>query len=165
MKQSRKKKNLNQLFCEEVAKLIKKDSKLILEDDLENGLRGDLSDKNLSPAEADFENQLQSEVDNIDTDEYNQEEKKLQAHIKQRTEENNELLAEWVRRVNEFIDFINADQKYRIQELTDLYNEFNNSNLSTISVSKLAYIRQHFNKKREANPRTCKREFMYKLKD
>ena len=110
MKQSRKKKNLNQLFCEEVAKLIKKDSKLILEDDLENGLRGDLSDKNLSPAEADFENQLQSEVDNIDTDEYNQEEKKLQAHIKQRTEENNELLAEWVRRVNEFIDFINNPQ-------------------------------------------------------
>ena len=65
----------------------------------------------------------------------------------------------------EFIDFINAEQKYSIQELTDLYNEFNNSNLSTISVSKLAYIRQHFNKKREANPRTCKREFMYKLKD
>ena len=65
----------------------------------------------------------------------------------------------------EFIDFINSDQKYSIQELTDLYNEFNNSNLSTISVSKLSYIRQHFNKKREANPRTCKREFMYKLKD
>ena len=65
----------------------------------------------------------------------------------------------------EFIDFIDPNQKYSIQELTDLYNEFNNSNLSTISVSKLSYIRQHFNKKREANPRTCKREFMYKLKD
>ena len=67
--------------------------------------------------------------------------------------------------MEEFIDFIDPNQKYSIQELTDLYNEFNNSNLSTISVSKLSYIRQHFNKKREANPRTCKREFMYKLKD
>ena len=64
----------------------------------------------------------------------------------------------------EFIDFIDAEHKYSIKELTDLYNEYHETTLSTISVSKLAYIRQHFDKQRETNPKTHKQEYMYTLK-
>lgn len=64
----------------------------------------------------------------------------------------------------EFIDFIEADRNYSIKELTDLYNEYHETTLSTISVSKLAYIRKHFDKQRKTNPETHKQEFIYTLK-
>ena len=64
----------------------------------------------------------------------------------------------------DFLDFVDFDTKYSIKELTELYNKVHKTTLSTISVGKLSYIRQHFEKKRETNPMTHKQEYMYKLK-
>lgn len=64
----------------------------------------------------------------------------------------------------DFLDFVDFDTKYSIKELTELYNKVYKTTLSTISVGKLSYIRQHFEKKRETNPVTHKQEYMYKLK-
>jgi len=64
----------------------------------------------------------------------------------------------------EFIDLIDFDTKYSVKELTDLYNEFHKTNVTIVGFGKLKYIRQHFDKKRETNPRTHKQEMMYRLK-
>ena len=106
MKKSKKDKLFEKSFKESIIK----DLEFLKEDELEKGLSRDLGKDNASPNQAEFENNMEKSIDSIDTEVYNQEEKKLQNHIKQRTEENNELLAEWIKNINDFIDFLNNPQ-------------------------------------------------------
>lgn len=106
MKKSKKDKLFEKSFKESIIK----DLEFLKEDELEKGLSSDLGKDDVSPSQAEFENNMEKNINSIDTEVYNQEEKKLQNHIKQRTEENNELLAEWVKNINDFIDFLNNPQ-------------------------------------------------------
>jgi hypothetical protein len=57
--------------------------------------------------QAEFEAEMADSVDAIDPANYNREEKKLQAHLKKRAEENNELLSQWVQTIDDFTSFVN----------------------------------------------------------
>lgn len=98
------------LFGAAFRRSLNKDIRKIYEADesaLEMGLGDDLDAENMSRQEADFTSQLEDEADYIDPNQYNKEEQKLQNHLKQRAQENNELLGQWVEIIDDFTSFVN----------------------------------------------------------
>ena len=98
------------LFKESFAKSLRNAIKLVNEspaDNLEAELGGDLGADDATPADSSFEAALADEQDQIDPNKYNQEEKRLQNHLKKRAAENNELLSQWVATIDDFTSFVN----------------------------------------------------------
>lgn len=98
------------LFKESFAKSLRKSLNLVNEspaDNLEAELGGDLGADDATPADSSFEAAMAAEQDQIDPNKYNQEEKRLQNHLKKRAAENNELLSQWVATIDDFTSFVN----------------------------------------------------------
>lgn len=95
------------LFKESFKSVIDKTLRPINEADLADEMQGDLGAGSADPAQAGFEEQMADEIDTIDPNKYNREEKRLQAHLKQRAQENNELLSQWVATIDDFTSFVN----------------------------------------------------------
>lgn len=100
----KKKKNL---FAESFKSVLSKSLRPINEADLAEEMQGNLGSNDLDITQAEFESQLANDVDSIDPDNYNREEKRLQAHLKKRAQENNELLSQWVSTIDDFTSFVN----------------------------------------------------------
>lgn len=99
-------KKLN-LFKESFKSILNKELRPVNEADLEQEMQGELGADNVEAGQADFESQMAADVDAIDPANYNREEQKLQAHLKKRAEENNELLSQWVETIDDFTSFVN----------------------------------------------------------
>lgn len=95
------------LFKESFKSVIDKTLRPINEADLADEMQGDLGAGSADPAQAGFEEQMADEIDTIDPNKYNREEKRLQAHLQQRAQENNELLSQWVATIDDFTSFVN----------------------------------------------------------
>mgnify|MGYP003299538102 CR=1 FL=1 len=101
-----KKKKYN-LFKESFKQILNKELRPVNEADIEMEMQGELGASEADPAQAELEAQMADEVDSIDPANYNREEQKLQAHLKKRAEENNELLSQWVQTIDDFTAFVN----------------------------------------------------------
>lgn len=99
-------KKLN-LFKESFKSILNKELRPVNEADLEQEMQGELGADSTEAGQADFEAQMAADVDAIDPANYNREEQKLQAHLKKRAEENNELLSQWVETIDDFTSFVN----------------------------------------------------------
>lgn len=99
-------KKLN-LFKESFKSILNKELRPVNEADLEQEMQGELGAGSTEAGQADFEAQMAADVDAIDPANYNREEQKLQAHLKKRAEENNELLSQWVETIDDFTSFVN----------------------------------------------------------
>lgn len=95
------------LFKESFKTVLNKALHPVNEADLAQEMQGDLGVDNVDAGQADFEQQMADEADSIDPRNYNREEQKLQAHLKKRAEENNELLSQWVATIDDFTSFVN----------------------------------------------------------
>lgn len=95
------------LFKESFKATLDKTLRPVNEADLAEEMQGDLGAGNLDIAQAEFETNLASDIDTIDPNKYNREEQRLQAHLKQRAQENNELLSQWVATIDDFTSFVN----------------------------------------------------------
>ena len=95
------------LFKESFKATLDKTLRPVNEADLAEEMQGDLGAGNLDITQAEFESSLASDVDTIDPNKYNREEQRLQAHLKQRAQENNELLSQWVATIDDFTSFVN----------------------------------------------------------
>lgn len=95
------------LFKESFKNILRSELYPINEADLAEEMQGELGAENLDTTQAEFESQLADDVDSIDPKNYNREEQKLQAHLKKRAQENNELLSQWVSTIDDFTSFVN----------------------------------------------------------
>ena len=95
------------LFKESFKSILDNTLHPINEADLAEEMQGDLGAQDVNAAQGDFEAQMADDVDSIDPHNYNREEQKLQAHLKKRAEENNELLSQWVSTIDDFTSFVN----------------------------------------------------------
>lgn len=95
------------LFKESFKTILRNDLRVINEADLADEMQGDLGAEDIDTAQAEFESQLADDVNTIDPNKYNREEQRLQAHLKQRAQENNELLSQWVATIDDFTSFVN----------------------------------------------------------
>lgn len=95
------------LFKESFKSILNKELRPINEADLEEEMQGELGAAEADPSQSEFEAQMADDVDGIDPANYNREEQKLQAHLKKRAEENNELLSQWVTTIDDFTSFVN----------------------------------------------------------
>lgn len=95
------------LFKESFKTILRNDLRVINEADLADEMQGDLGAEDIDTAQAEFESQLADDVNSIDPNKYNREEQRLQAHLKQRAQENNELLSQWVATIDDFTSFVN----------------------------------------------------------
>ena len=95
------------LFKESFKTILHNDLRVINEADLADEMQGDLGAEDIDAAQAEFESQLADDVNSIDPNKYNREEQRLQAHLKQRAQENNELLSQWVATIDDFTAFVN----------------------------------------------------------
>ena len=100
-------KKMKNLFKESFKTVINKSLRPINEADLAAEMQGELGAEGVEEGQAEFEAQMADEVDSIDPRNYNREEQKLQAHLKKRAEENNELLSQWVATIDDFTSFVN----------------------------------------------------------
>lgn len=100
-------KKMKNLFKESFKNVINKSLRPINEADLADEMQGELGAAAVEEGQAEFEAQMADEVDSIDPRNYNREEQKLQAHLKKRAEENNELLSQWVSTIDDFTSFVN----------------------------------------------------------
>ena len=100
-------KKMKNLFKESFKNVISKSLRPINEADLADEMQGELGAEGVEEGQAEFEAQMADEVDSIDPRNYNREEQKLQAHLKKRAEENNELLSQWVSTIDDFTSFVN----------------------------------------------------------
>lgn len=100
-------KKMKNLFKESFKNVINKSLRPINEADLADEMQGELGAATVEEGQAEFEAQMADEVDSIDPRNYNREEQKLQAHLKKRAEENNELLSQWVSTIDDFTSFVN----------------------------------------------------------
>lgn len=100
-------KKMKNLFKESFKNVINKSLHPINEADLADEMQGELGATEVEEGQAEFEAQMADEVDSIDPRNYNREEQKLQAHLKKRAEENNELLSQWVSTIDDFTSFVN----------------------------------------------------------
>ena len=98
---------MKNLFKESFKNVISKSLRPINEADLADEMQGELGAEGVEEGQAEFEAQMADEVDSIDPRNYNREEQKLQAHLKKRAEENNELLSQWVSTIDDFTSFVN----------------------------------------------------------
>lgn len=95
------------LFKESFRNVLNADLHPLNEADLEAEMQGELGAAEVEGQQAEFEAEMADSVDAIDPANYNREEKKLQAHLKKRAEENNELLSQWVQTIDDFTSFVN----------------------------------------------------------
>ena len=95
------------LFKESFKATLDKTLRPVNEADLAKEMQGELGAENIDTAQAEFESQLADDVDSIDPSKYNREEQRLQAHLKKRAQENNELLSQWVSTIDDFTSFVN----------------------------------------------------------
>ena len=95
------------LFKESFKTILHNELRAINEADLAEEMQGDLGAEDIDTAQAEFESQLADDVNTIDPNKYNREEQRLQAHLKQRAQENNELLSQWVATIDDFTSFVN----------------------------------------------------------
>lgn len=95
------------LFKESFKTILRNNLRVINEADLADEMQGDLGAEDIDTAQAEFESQLADDVNSIDPNKYNREEQRLQAHLKQRAQENNELLSQWVATIDDFTSFVN----------------------------------------------------------
>lgn len=95
------------LFKESFKNILAASLRPINEADLAIEMQGSLGADDLDSEQAEFEAQMADDVDAIDPANYNREEQKLQAHLKKRAEENNELLSQWVQTIDDFTSFVN----------------------------------------------------------
>lgn len=100
-------KKMKNLFKESFKTVLNKSLRPINEADLATEMQGELGAEGVEEGQAEFEAQMADEVDSIDPRNYNREEQKLQAHLKKRAEENNELLSQWVSTIDDFTSFVN----------------------------------------------------------
>ena len=100
-------KKMKNLFKESFKNVLDKSLRPINEADLADEMQGELGAEGVEEGQAEFEAQMADEVDSIDPRNYNREEQKLQAHLKKRAEENNELLSQWVSTIDDFTSFVN----------------------------------------------------------
>jgi hypothetical protein len=100
-------KKMKNLFKESFKNVLDKSLRPINEADLADEMQGELGAAAVEEGQAEFEAQMADEVDSIDPRNYNREEQKLQAHLKKRAEENNELLSQWVSTIDDFTSFVN----------------------------------------------------------
>lgn len=100
-------KKMKNLFEESFKNVLNKTLRPINEADLADEMQGELGAAAVEEGQAEFEAQMADEVDSIDPRNYNREEQKLQAHLKKRAEENNELLSQWVSTIDDFTSFVN----------------------------------------------------------
>lgn len=98
---------MKNLFKESFKNVLDKSLRPINEADLADEMQGELGAAAVEEGQAEFEAQMADEVDSIDPRNYNREEQKLQAHLKKRAEENNELLSQWVSTIDDFTSFVN----------------------------------------------------------
>ena len=95
------------LFKESFRNALNADLRPLNEADLEAEMQGELGASEVEGQQAEFEAEMADSVDAIDPANYNREEQKLQAHLKKRAEENNELLSQWVQTIDDFTSFVN----------------------------------------------------------
>ena len=95
------------LFKESFRNVLNADLRPLNEADLEAEMQGELGAAEVEGQQAEFEAEMADSVDAIDPANYNREEQKLQAHLKKRAEENNELLSQWVQTIDDFTSFVN----------------------------------------------------------
>lgn len=95
------------LFKESFKSVLNADLRPLNEADLEAEMQGELGAADVEGQQAEFEAEMADSVDAIDPANYNREEQKLQAHLKKRAEENNELLSQWVATIDDFTSFVN----------------------------------------------------------
>jgi hypothetical protein len=95
------------LFKESFRNALNADLRPLNEADLEAEMQGELGAGEVEGQQAEFEAEMADSVDAIDPANYNREEQKLQAHLKKRAEENNELLSQWVQTIDDFTSFVN----------------------------------------------------------
>lgn len=95
------------LFKESFKSVLNADLRPLNEADLEAEMQGELGAAEVDGQQAEFEAEMADSVDAIDPANYNREEQKLQAHLKKRAEENNELLSQWVTTIDDFTSFVN----------------------------------------------------------
>ena len=100
-------KKMKNLFQESFKTVLSKSLRPVNEADLAAEMQGELGAEGVEEGQAEFEAQMADEVDSIDPRNYNREEQKLQAHLKKRAEENNELLSQWVATIDDFTSFVN----------------------------------------------------------
>jgi hypothetical protein len=100
-------KKMKNLFKESFKTVLNKSLRPINEADLAVEMQGELGAEGVEEGQAEFEAQMADDVDSIDPRNYNREEQKLQAHLKKRAEENNELLSQWVSTIDDFTSFVN----------------------------------------------------------
>ena len=100
-------KKAKNLFKESFRSILNNELRLLSEADLEAEMQGELGAAEVEGQQAEFEAEMADSVDAIDPTNYNREEKKLQAHLKKRAEENNELLSQWVQTIDDFTSFVN----------------------------------------------------------
>ena len=95
------------LFKESFKSVLNADLRPLNEAELEAEMQGELGAADVEGQQAEFEAEMADSVDAIDPANYNREEQKLQAHLKKRAEENNELLSQWVATIDDFTSFVN----------------------------------------------------------
>lgn len=96
------------LFKESFKNILNKSLKPINEADLAEEMQGELGADQVDQAQSEFEAQMAADADSsIDPDNYNREEKRLQAHLQKRAMENNELLSQWANTIDDFTAFVN----------------------------------------------------------
>lgn len=95
------------LFKESFKSVLNAELRPLNEADLEAEMQGELGAADVEGQQAEFEAEMADSVDAIDPANYNREEQKLQAHLKKRAEENNELLSQWVATIDDFTSFVN----------------------------------------------------------
>jgi hypothetical protein len=95
------------LFKESFKSVLNAELRPLNEADLEAEMQGELGAAEVDGQQAEFEAEMADSVDAIDPANYNREEQKLQAHLKKRAEENNELLSQWVTTIDDFTSFVN----------------------------------------------------------
>ena len=95
------------LFKESFKNILNEELRPLNEADLADEMQGDLGAQEIDTTQAEFESKLADDVDSIDPDNYNREEQRLQAHLKKRAQENNELLSQWVSTIDDFTSFVN----------------------------------------------------------
>ena len=95
------------LFKESFKNILNEELRPINEADLADEMQGELGVSEIDSTQAEFESQLADDVDSIDPNKYNREEQRLQAQLKKRAQENNELLSQWVSTIDDFTSFVN----------------------------------------------------------
>ena len=95
------------LFKESFKNILNEELRPLNEADLADEMQGELGAQEIDSTQAEFESQLADDVDSIDPNNYNREEQRLQAHLKKRAQENNELLSQWVSTIDDFTSFVN----------------------------------------------------------